>query len=106
MIKYSDWLLSLNLFLSSCSPIIKTKHSTSETQEFISIRLSTRSKSNQALGKTRNYAGTQKSYSTSRTGIGDRQKKEVITNSERTPLSYFDKWKKKQQDQSGKYFYF
>ena len=106
MIKYSDWLLSLNLFLSSCSPIIKTKHSTSETQEFISIRLSTMSKSNQKLGKTRNYAGARKSYSTIRTGIGNRQKKEVITNSERTTLLYFDKWKKKQRDQSGKHFYF
>ena len=106
MIKYSDWLLSLNLFLSSCSPIIKTKHSTSETQEFISIRLSTMSKSNQKLGKTCNYAGARKSYSTSRTGIGNRQKKEVITNSERTTLLYFDKWKKKQRDQSGKHFYF
>ena len=33
MIKYSDWRLSLNVFLSFCSPIIETIHySTSETQ--------------------------------------------------------------------------
>ena len=57
--------MSLNLFLSSCSPITETKHySTSETQEFISIRLPTMSKPNQKLGKTRdyaNYAGARKS---------------------------------------------
>ena len=67
------------------------------------------SKPNQKLGKTRNYAnyaGARKSYSTSRTGIGGRKKKEVITNSKRTKLSYFDKWKNMQQDQGGEYFYF
>ena len=64
------------------------------------------SKSNQTLGKTRNYPCARKSYSTSRTGIGGRKKKEVITNSKRTKLSYFDKWKNMQQDQGGEYFYF
>ena len=63
------------------------------------------SKSNQKIGKTRNYPCARKSYSTSRTGIGSHKKKEVIING-KTATSYFDKWKKKQQDQSGKYFYF
>ena len=63
------------------------------------------SKSNQKLWKTRNYPCTWKSYSTSRTGIGGRKKKEVIINSKTATLSYFDKWKKN-QDQGGKYFYF
>ena len=74
--------------------------------EFISIKLPTMSKSNQKLWKTRNYPCTWKSYSTSRTGIGGHKKKEVIINSKTSTLSYFDKWKKKQQDQGGKYFYF
>ena len=73
--------------------------------EFIPISLPTMSKSNQKIGKTRNYPCAQKSYSTSRTGIGGHKKKEVIING-KTATSYFDKWKKKQQDQSGKYFYF
>ena len=33
-------------------------------------------------------------------------KKEVISNSKITTLTYFDKLQKKQQDQGGKYFYF
>ena len=33
-------------------------------------------------------------------------KKEVISNSKTTTLTYFDKLQKKQQDQGGKYFYF
>ena len=73
--------------------------------EFIPISLPTMSKSNQKIGKTRNYPCARKSYSTSRTGIGSHKKKEVIING-KTATSYFDKWKKKQQDQSGKYFYF
>ena len=73
--------------------------------EFISINLPIMSKSNQTLGKTHNYPCARKSYSTSRTGIGGHKKKEVIING-KTATSYFDKWKKKQQDQSGKYFYF
>ena len=64
------------------------------------------SKLNQKIGKTRNYPCAQKSYSTSHMGIGGRKKKEVIINIKTTTLMYFDKWKKKQQDQSGKYFYF
>ena len=63
-------------------------------------------KSNQKIGKARNYPCAWKSYSTSRIGIGGRKKKEVIINSKTKALSYFDKWKKKQLDQSGKYFYF
>ena len=73
--------------------------------EFIPISLPTMSKSNQKIGKTRNYPCARKSYSTSRTDIGGHKKKEVIING-KTATSYFDKWKKKQQDQSGKYFYF
>ena len=74
--------------------------------EFISIKLRTMSKSNQKIGKTRNYPCARTSYSTSRTGIGGHKKKEVIINSKTSTLLYFDKWKKKQQDQGGKYFYF
>ena len=44
--------------------------------------------------------------STSRTGIGSRKKKEVISNSKTATMTYFDKLKKKQQDQRGKYIYF
>ena len=57
------------------------------------------SKSNQKIGKTRNYPCAWKSYSTSHTGIGGRKKKEVIINDKTATLLYFDKWKKKQQDQ-------
>ena len=64
------------------------------------------SKSNQKIGKTCNYPCTWKSYSTSRTGIGGSKNKEVVISSKTTTLSYFDKWKKKQQDQGGKYFDF
>ena len=53
-----------------------------------------------------NYPCVGKSYSTSRTGIDGCKKKEVISNSKTTALTYFDKLKKKQQDQGGKYFYF
>ena len=74
--------------------------------EFISIKLPAMSKSNQTIGKTRNYPCAWKSYSASCTGIGGCKKKEVIINSKTATLSYFDKWKKKQQDQRGKYFYF
>ena len=63
-------------------------------------------KSNQKIGKACNYPCARKIYSTSRIGIGGHKKKEVIINSKTTALSYFDKWKKKQLDQSGKYFYF
>ena len=47
-------------------------------------------KSNQKIGKARNYPCARKSYSTSRTGIGDRKEKEVIINSKTATLSYFD----------------
>ena len=68
--------------------------------------------------KTRNYPcvpkteNTQLSLcqkngnSTSRTGIGSRKKKEVISNSKTTTMTYFDELKKKQQYQRGKYIYF
>ena len=64
------------------------------------------SKSNQKIGKTRNYSCARKSYLASCTGIDGRKKKEVIINSKTATLSNFDKWKKMQQDQGGKYFYF
>ena len=60
--------------------------------------------SNQNIGK--NYPCVGKSYLTCHTGIGGCKKKEVISNSKTTTLTYFDKLKKKQQDQGGKYFYF
>ena len=69
------------------------------------------SKSNQKIGKQRNYPGAWKGYSSSHKGIAGLKKKEVITktvkvNSKTAKLSYFDKWKKKQPDQGGKYFCF
>ena len=83
--------------------ILLVKH---KCAEFISIKLPTMSKSNQKIGKTRNYSCARKSYSASCTGIDGRKKKEVIINSKTATLSNFDKWKKMQQDQGGKYFYF
>ena len=62
-------------------------------------------KSNQNIAKACNYPCVG-SCSISRTGIGSCKKKEVICNSKTTTLTYFDKLKKKQQDQGGKYFYF
>ena len=69
------------------------------------------SKSNQKIGKPRNYPYAWKGYSTSHKGIAGRKKKEVIiktikVNSKTATLSYFDKWKKKQPDQGGKYICF
>ena len=64
------------------------------------------SKSNQKKGNTCNYPCTWKSYLISDTGIGGCKEKEIIINIKTAILSNFDKWKKKQQDQSGKYFYF
>ena len=48
------------------------------------------SKSNKKIGKILNHSCAWKSYSTSRTGIGDRKEKEVIINSKTATLSYFD----------------
>ena len=65
-------------------------------------------KSNQKKGKQKN---TQLSLYlknenlTSHTGTGGCNKKEVISNSKTTTLTYFDMLKKKQQDQGSKYFY-
>ena len=69
------------------------------------------SKSNQKIGKACDYPCAWKSYSTRNTGIAGHKKKEVIiktikVNSKTAILSYFDKWKKKQQGQGGEYFYF
>ena len=61
-------------------------------------------KSNQKTAKTSNYPCVWKSYSASHKGIGG-PKKRVISYSKTTILTYFDKLKKKQQDQGGKYFY-
>ena len=52
-------------------------------------------KSNQNIGKTHNYPRVPKSYLTSQTGIGGCKKKEVISNSKTTTLTYFDKLKRR-----------
>ena len=52
--------------------------------------------------KRKKYSSVQKSYLTSRKGIGDRKKKEKNSKSESTSLTYFDNLKKKQQDQGSK----
>ena len=83
--------------------ILLLKHS---CVEFASIKLQTMRKSNQEIGKTRNFLRASKSYWASRTGIGGRKKKEVIINRKTATLSNSDKWKKKQEDQGGKYIYF
>ena len=59
-------------------------------------------KSNQKIGKTNNYPNVRKSYSTSCMIIGSGKKKELISNSKTKPLTYFDKLKKKKQDQGSK----
>ena len=94
-------------YLSFCSSskhniILLLKHG---SVEFFSIKLLTMGKSNQKIGKIRNYSCVRKSYSTTRKGIGDR-KERVISYSKTTMLTYFDKLKKKQQDQGGRYFCF
>ena len=58
-------------------------------------------KTNQKIGNTKN-SRVRKSYSTSRKGIGARRKKEKISKSETTTLTYFDNSKDKHQDQGGK----
>ena len=109
MIKYSDRYCLWMYFCLSVLPSSKHKIILVLKQrcvEFISIKLGTISKSDQKIGKTRNYPCASKSYSTSHTGIGGPKKKEVIINRKTATLLYFDKWEKKQQDQGGKYFYF
>ena len=62
-------------------------------------------KSNQNIGKTHNYPSVRKSHLTGHTSIDGYKKKKLISNSNTTTLTHFDKLKKKQQDQ-GKCFYF
>ena len=52
--------------------------------------------------KHKKYSRVRKSYSTIRKGIGGPKKKEKISKSETTTLTYFDNLKKKQQDQGSK----
>ena len=49
---------------------------------------STMGKSNQKIGKTDNYSGAQKTYSTSCKGYAGRQKKEKNSKSKTTTLTY------------------
>ena len=65
--------------------------------EFIYINLPL--ESHQKIGKTQKYLSVWKSFSTSCKSIGGRKKKEKISESKTTTLTYFDNLKKKQQDQ-------
>ena len=84
---YYLWMYFVFSVLPSCKHkiIVLVKH---RCVEFTSIKLRTMSKSNQKIEKKHNYSCAWKSYSTSRTGIGGRKKKEVIINSKTTTLSH------------------
>ena len=62
-------------------------------------------KSNQKIGKTI-FLVLEKATGLVTQTLVTVTKKEVISNSKTTTLTYFDKFQKKQQDQGGKYFYF
>ena len=62
-------------------------------------------KSNQKIGKTI-FLVLEKATGLVTQTLVTVTKKEVISNSKTTTLTYFDKLQKKQQDQGGKYFYF
>ena len=59
-------------------------------------------KSSQKIGKIHNYPSFRKSYSTSCKGIGGHKKKEKISKSKTTRLTFLYNLKKKQQYQGGK----
>ena len=106
-IGYCLWMcFYVSVLLSSKQNIIQLlKH---RCVEFISIKLPTMEKSNKKKRKTEKHTIIlvfEKWNSTSRTGTGGCNKKEVISNSKTTALTYFDMLKKKQQDQGSKYFY-
>ena len=69
------------------------------------IKLPTKGKSNQKIGKTI-FLVLEKATGLVTQTLVTVTKKEVISNSKTTTLTYFDKLQKKQQDQGGKYFYF
>ena len=101
--KYSDWLLSLNVFLSLFFIIETLHYSISEIHMCrVYFHQDTMGKSNQKIGKTHNYPSVQQCYSTSHKGIGGHKKQEKISKSKTTTLAYFDNLKKKQQDQGSK----
>ena len=95
--------MSLKVFLSFCfssskdNTILLPKYL---CVEFSSIKLSWDNKSENR--KNKKYPSVQKSYSTSRQGIGGQKKKENISESETTTLKYFYNLKKNQQDQGDK----
>ena len=86
------WLalvLSLNMLLSFC--VSSSKHNIVLLKytcaEFISIKLLWESQIKKL--KKHKYPSLRKSYSTSRKGIGGREKKEKISKSKTTTLTYF-----------------
>ena len=77
--KYSDWLLSFNGFLSFCFSSTKQHYSTSEIHMYrVYFHQATMGKSYQKIEKIQNHPSVQKSYSTSCKGIGGRKNKEKI----------------------------
>ena len=63
-------------------------------------------KSNQKIGKTHIYPSFRKSYLTSCKGIGDHKKKEKISKSKTTTLTFLYNLKKKQQYSGGKNWFY
>ena len=63
-------------------------------------------KSSQKIGKTHNYPSFQKRYSTSCKGISGHKKKEKISKSKTTTLTFLYNLKKKQQYQGSKNWYY
>ena len=59
-------------------------------------------KSNQKIGKAHSYPSFRKSYSTSCKSIGGHKKKEKISKSKTTTMTFLYNLKKKQQYQGGK----
>ena len=91
------------MFLSFCFSSWKQHYSTSEIHTcWVYLHKPTIGESNQKIGKTQKYLSVWKSFSTSCKSIGGRKKKEKISESKTTTLTYFDNLKKKQQDQGSK----
>ena len=100
MTKYSGWLLSLYVYLSFCSLIIKILfHHLPSSYQLWENQIKKQEK--QTI-----FLVLEKATGLVTQTLVTVTKKEVISNSKTTTLTYFDKLQKKQQDQGGKYFYF
>ena len=94
--KYSDWLLSLNMFLSS---VFHNNISTLEINMcIVYLYQASMGKSSKKIGKTQ-LSQFLKSYLTSCQCIGGHKKKEKNNKSKTTTLTFLHNLKKKQQYQ-------